>query len=129
MNNDQKKYTIQTTVGFDNSAEIGLNFLPTKIEFLTHFDKMLSDMQIVTDEVVRVINHNEFHHFIHGMITDSGPRFRQIVDESYNYKATKETIQNRISSDFQIIEQRTEKIKDCAEIYIFDQEFDFESFK
>lgn len=82
MDNEQKKYSIQTTVGFDSNTEDGLSFQPTKIEFQNHFEKLLADMQTVTEEVQRVINHNEFHHFIHGLITDSGPRFRTIVDES-----------------------------------------------
>lgn len=49
-------------------------------------------MQTVTEEVQRVINHNEFHHFIHGLITDSGPRFRSIVDESFKYTQVRKTI-------------------------------------
>jgi hypothetical protein len=33
MDNEQKKYSIQTTVGFDSNTEDGLSFQPTKIEF------------------------------------------------------------------------------------------------
>jgi hypothetical protein len=53
-------------------------------------------MQTVTEEVQRVINHNEFHQFINGLITDSGPRFRTIVDESTKYTNVRDEIMSRI---------------------------------
>jgi long-subunit fatty acid transport protein len=55
MDNDLKKYSIQTTVGFENNnmddQGLGLQFQPTKIEFQNHFEKLLADMQTVTEEV------------------------------------------------------------------------------
>ena len=54
------KYGISTTVDFDPEGD-GMQFEPPQAEFLNQFDKLLSDMQTVTEEVVRVINHADFH--------------------------------------------------------------------
>jgi hypothetical protein len=54
-----------------------------------------------------VINHNEFHHFIHGLITDSGPRFRTIVDQSEKYARITAKITERMVVDFAFIEEKT----------------------
>jgi hypothetical protein len=58
MVKDQKKYGISTTVSF---ASEGMSFEPAKTEFMTQFDKILTDMQGVTEEVSRVISHPDFH--------------------------------------------------------------------
>lgn len=92
MEKAERKYSIQTVVGFDNQSDEGLSYTPTKMEINNHIENLLTAMQTVTEEVQRVINHNEFHQFIHGLITDSGPRFRTIVDESWHYKETRELI-------------------------------------
>lgn len=41
MNKTDKKYGIYTIVAYDT---VGMSFNPTKAEFITHFDKILSDM-------------------------------------------------------------------------------------
>jgi len=56
---DQKKCGITTVVNFD-TKENGMSFNPAKTEFLTQFDKILQDMQSVTAEVLRIINHPNF---------------------------------------------------------------------
>lgn len=84
MSKDQKKYGIQTTVDYDTEGD-GMSFEPAQTEFVSQFEKLLGDMQTVTEEVVRVISHPDFHQFIHGLISDSGPRFRHIVDRSFAY--------------------------------------------
>jgi len=89
MAKDQKKYGIQTTVSY---AAEGMSFEPAKSEFITQFEKILQDMQSITEEVSRVISHQDFHQFIHGLISDSGPRFRVIVEGSEAYAASKATI-------------------------------------
>jgi hypothetical protein len=58
MSKDQKKYGIQTTVSY---AAEGMSFEPAKSEFITQFEKILQDMQSVTEEVSRVISHQDFH--------------------------------------------------------------------
>jgi len=38
-----------------------MSFEPAKSEFITQFEKILQDMQSVTEEVSRVISHQDFH--------------------------------------------------------------------
>jgi len=82
MKKEQKKYGINTIVSY---ATDGMSFEPAKNEFITQFEKILAEMQSVTEEVPRVISHQDFHHYIHGLISDSGPRFRTIVEQSVRY--------------------------------------------
>lgn len=96
MDREDRKYNLQTTVGFDSSAEDGLKYDPTKIDIENNLEKLLDEMQEVTAEIQRVINHSEFHQFISGLITDSGPRFKTIVEESDDYKETRAKITERI---------------------------------
>jgi hypothetical protein len=84
MENQNKKYGITTTVSFD-TEEQGMSFTPAKNEFLSQFEKILADMKSVTSDVQRVISNNDFHQFIHGLISDSGPKFNLIVDQSEDY--------------------------------------------
>ena len=76
-------------------------FEPAQTEFVAQFEKLLQDMQSVTEEVVRVINHQDFRQFIHGLISDSGPRFRAIVEGSFAYQTSKVAITRRIIQDFE----------------------------
>jgi len=120
MDREDRKYSIQTVVGFDASSEDGLSYAPTKIELEGHIEKLLDDMQIVTEEVQRVINHSEFHQYVHGLITDNGLRFRSVVEESEKYKDVRLMINKRINSDFLHIEEKTKVLKSCRDIYDFD---------
>jgi len=129
MQNTSKKYSITTVVGFEPAPEDGMNFTPAKSEFVSQFDKLLNDMQQVTEEVVRVISHQDFHQYIHGLITDSGPRFKSIVEESYDNKQIKKDIDEKIASDFQLIEQSAKSCENVRDVYEFDQTFSFEDFK
>jgi hypothetical protein len=54
MGKEQKKYGINTIV---NYATDGMSFEPAKNEFITSFEKILIEMQSVTEEVPRVISH------------------------------------------------------------------------
>ena len=76
MGKERGKYGIQTTVEFDPEGP-GMAFEPASTEFVAQFEKLLQDMQSVTEEVVRVISHQDFRQFIHG------PKFRVIVDNSF----------------------------------------------
>mmetsp|Transcript_11712 Transcript_11712/g.17850 ORF Transcript_11712/g.17850 Transcript_11712/m.17850 type:complete len:417 (-) Transcript_11712:9814-11064(-) len=126
MSSDKKKVSIQTSVSF---ATEGMSFEPAKSEFITQFEKILQDMQSVTEEVSRVISHQDFHQFIHGLISDSGPRFRAIVEGSEAYATSKATIQARISQDFDELQKDVAKYEKCREIDEFDREFVFEEWK
>lgn len=86
-------------------------------------------MQSVTAEILRIINHPNFVQFIQGLISDSGPRFKSIVESSLTYIATKETIQKRIIQDFDDLQVVVNKFENCREVNDFDTSFDFEEFK
>lgn len=106
-----------------------MSFEPAKSEFITQFEKILQDMQSVTEEVSRVISHQDFHQFIHGLISDSGPRFRAIVEDSEAYSTSKTTIQRRIALDFEELQQIVKKFEACRVVDDFDRDFVFEEWK
>ena len=123
MAKEQKKYGIQTAVSY---AAEGMSFEPAKSEFITQFEKILADMQSVTEEVNRVISHQDFHHYIHGLISDSGPRFRTIVEQSEQYQDSKAAISKRINDDFEELQAIVNSFEACREVDDFDRTFDFE---
>ena len=43
-------------------------------------------MMNVTEEVQRVITHSDLLPLVTGLITDSGPKFNTIVDQSFHYR-------------------------------------------
>jgi hypothetical protein len=100
MDNESKKYSILTTVGFDNTTEDGMCFTPTKQQFNADFESLLQDMQAVTAEVQRVTNHQDFHSHMHGLHQEKGPSFKTIVEESFRYQNVKKVILQRIEADF-----------------------------
>ena len=69
MDKDNRKYSIMSSVNFANDND-GMVFEPCQTDFITHTEKILTDMQAITEEVTRVIIHPEFHVFIHGLIND-----------------------------------------------------------
>jgi hypothetical protein len=79
--------------------------------------------------VSRVISHQDFHQFIHGLISDSGPRFRAIVEDSEAYSTSKTTIQRRIALDFDELQQVVKKFEACRIVDDFDRDFVFEVWK
>jgi hypothetical protein len=86
-------------------------------------------MQSVTEEVSRVISHPDFHQFIHGLISDSGPRFRAIVERSEDYTDAKAQIQARISNDFDDLQVAVDKFSACRDVDDFDRDFVFQDWK
>jgi hypothetical protein len=123
MDKEQKKYGINTIVSF---AQDGMSFEPAKNEFITQFEKILAEMQSVTEEVPRVISHQDFHHYIHGLISDSGPRFRSIVEGSEAYKTSKTQITKRINDDFDHLQEVVSAFENCRDVDNFDKTFEFE---
>jgi hypothetical protein len=63
------------------------------------------------------------------LISDSGPRFKTIVETSLYYQKTKETIQKRIYQDFDEMQEFVKKFEKCRKISEFDTTFDFEEFR
>ena len=44
MDREDRKYALQTVVGFDSNTDEGLSYTPTKMEIMNHIDKLLKDM-------------------------------------------------------------------------------------
>ena len=86
-------------------------------------------MLLVTGDVVRVINHGDFHAYMHGLHQEKGPSFNTIVEKSFRYITTKETILKRIESDFTVIESKSQKFNNCLKIHEFFEKFKFEEFQ
>lgn len=132
MRKDQKKqprYSIQTTVDFDQEGP-GMAFEPAQSEFVAQFEKLLQDMQSVTEEVVRVISPADFSQFTHGLSSDGGgPRFRAIVEGSQAYLASKTSISKRLIADFEDCSRAVETCVQCRDVHDFYHEFKFEVFK
>lgn len=59
-----------------------MSFQPPRIEFIQSFEKLLKDMLSTAEDVNRVTTQPDFQHHIHGLMTDTAPRFRAIVDSS-----------------------------------------------
>jgi hypothetical protein len=128
MDKESRKYNIQTTVNFANDND-GMVFEPCQTDFITHTEKLLTDMQAITEEVTRVIIHPEFHMFIHGLINDQGPRFRTIVEKSEAYHDSKQAIIEHLAADFKYLTQMVDVFKECRMIHEFEKDFDFERWK
>lgn len=86
-------------------------------------------MQSVTEEVSRVISHQDFHQFIHGEISDSGPRFRTIVEQSEAYADAKKAIMDRIAKDFDELQALVDKYEACRAVDNFQKNFNFKVWK
>jgi len=125
---DSRKYNIQAFVTFAPDND-GLNFEPTQTDFTGHIDKILQDMQAVTEEVGRVIAHTDFHQFIHGLINENGPRFRVIVDQSEAYNTIKSQIMEHIQEDYKTLQGIVNKYENCRDVDEFEKTFVFETWK
>jgi len=86
-------------------------------------------MLLVTQEVQRVVVFGDFHPYMHGLHQEKGPNFKTIVDQSFRYNTTKNTILNRIESDFTAIEVKSQAFNNCYEIHEFFERFKFEDFE
>ena len=87
-------------------------------------------MRGTAEEVNRVTTQPDFQHHIHGLMTDTAPRFRTIVDASFAYTSIRDRILTQLEEDFNTIENKAKKAEECRDIYKFMISFDFEeSFK
>jgi hypothetical protein len=108
-----------------------MQFEPARNEFITNFEKILTDMCRVTGEVSRVISHTEFHQFTHALISENGggPRFSSIVEGSEAYASSKATIQGRISQDFDELQEIVNKFGACRPVDDFARDFVFNNWR
>jgi len=90
-----RKYFVSISMLFDmDEATTDMRFNPQKSEFTQFFEKLLLDMRGTAEEVNRVTTQPDFQHHIHGLMTDTQPRFRTIVTNSFAYTTIKERIQS-----------------------------------
>lgn len=78
------------------------------------------------EEVNRVTTQPDFQHHIHGLMTDTAPRFRSIVDHSFAYTTIRDQIISQLDQDFSLLEKQAKKAEECRDIYKFMITFDFE---
>jgi hypothetical protein len=61
------------------------------------------------NEVQRVITHNDLLPLVTGLITESGPKFNTIVDDSFRYNTTQKDILTRLEEDFSELEEKSQE--------------------
>lgn len=59
-------------------------------------------------------------------MTDTAPRFRTIIEASYNYTMIRQQILDQLDKDFTALEKQAKKAEECRDIYHFMITFDFE---
>jgi len=92
-------------------------------------EKILQDMQLVTDEMQRVLHFGDFTQFTHGLGNELGPRFRTIVEKSEAYEEAKNRITAHLNQDFKELVESVEGYKECRPIHDFERTFDFDQWK
>jgi hypothetical protein len=118
-----KKTQIITQIDFiqksEGQTDGGINFI-------------LNEMRMVFDdqknEVSRVITHNDLLPLVTGLITDSGPKFNTIVDESFQYNTLAKRIITQLENDFDVIEQKAQDWERVRDIFEFKNEYNQEQF-
>jgi hypothetical protein len=86
----------------------------------------MKDMVATAEDVNRVTSAPDFQTHIHGLMTDTAPRFIQIVNNSVKYDIIKEKILTRLEADFVVIETKTKAAEKCKEIFKHSMNFVFE---
>lgn len=106
-----------------------MSFQPDKSMFKTSIDKLLHDMKGAVEDIQPINLHSDLQQFINGLITDTAPRFSNIVEKSYKFKMTKKAIEDHLAEDFAFLEEETKKFEECRSVYEFQETWDFEDFK
>jgi hypothetical protein len=70
--------------------------MPPKSEFLSSYEKLMKDMVSTAEDVNRVTSQPDFQNHIHGLMTDTAPRFISIVNTSVKYDKIKSSILDRL---------------------------------
>jgi dynein heavy chain len=126
MLQEDRKAGIGTKIDYDDK---GMVFNPTEGEFIQQFEKMLGDMMQTTGEIARVIQHPQFNQYTQGLVSDSGLKFKDIVDKSEDYKLTKSELNKKFISDFAQLHKDVAKFEECRIVRDFETSFDFDEFK
>ena len=120
-----KKTQITTQISF---ATDGMSFTPDKGTFFSQFEKLLQEMLSVTEDITRVVSHQDLLPLVTGQMTDSGPKFTAIVDMSYVYRTKTALIKYTLQEDFDKLEELSKKWSDCREIHDFEEQPDKDDF-
>jgi len=75
-----------------------------------------------------VITHNDLLPLVTGLITDSGPKFNTIVDESFSYNTLAHRIITQLENDFDSIEEKAELWEGVRDIFEFKNNYNQEQF-
>ena len=76
-----------------------------------------------------MITHQELIPLTTGLITESGPKFNSIVENSHRYNTVQSQILNKLESDFKEIETLSEKWHDVRNIFEFKNSYEKERFE
>ena len=125
MSMDERKAGIITEIDYGDTDMI---FVPAENEFVNHFDKLLQDMVSATAEITRITHNTNFNQYTHGIISGSGPNFKEIVDDSEDYKLIKNRITQKFIDDFALLHEDTTKFETCRPVYEFTQTFNYDDY-
>ena len=126
MDQDDRKAGIGTKIDY---SDTGMVFNPAEDEFVQQFEKLLGDMKQTCSEINRVIQHPMFNQYTQGLVSNSGLKFKDIVDNSEAYNETKVKIQQKFRDDFEKLHKDVAKFEECRVVRIFETKFDFNEFK
>lgn len=93
MIKDAKKNGLLTEVNFDETSIV---FSPPESDFHQFFEKILSDMLFVVSDINPVARVTTFNQYTQGIISDQGPRFKFMIEESESYSELRENITHQI---------------------------------
>lgn len=126
MSTEDRKAGINSDITYDTE---GMAFNPPEGEFVQQFERMLNEMVAATNDITRIINNHHFTQYTQNIVSDSGPRFREIVDDSEDYKLIKNKITQKFIDDFAQLHRDAAKFEDCRIVSDFFTTFNFQEFK
>lgn len=77
----------------------------------------------------RVITNPELIPFTTGLITESGPKFNNIVDQSFRYSTIQSNILAKLEADFKDLELLSQKWEQARKVYDFKNSYNRELFE
>ena len=75
-------------------------------------------LSIVAD-IQMIGNHSYFNQYTQGIISDKGPRFKAIIENSEEYNDCIENIHLKLWNDFEFLQSEVNKFIVCKEIWIY----------
>jgi hypothetical protein len=110
-----------------------MKFTPEKAAFYQDFTKLMDEMRKVFDDskgdLNRVITNNELVAYTTGLITESGPKFNTIVEQSFRYNTIQSQILSKLETDFKDLEILSQKWEHAREVYEFKNVYNKELFE